>query len=391
MKNLTLALFLALGATAFAEEDQHAKPAPARTPAPLPSIRVPIETQILVGVETLRIAQESLPRSIEVFGRTTLRNDFEAVITTPIEGRLIATDDYKSPAVGDRVAKGQILAIVDQALSAASLIQLSGERARVQSDIKQTMADVEYYRKELARLTSSTAVSAKDVELARTQLAISSEKLGGLKRQLETLEESTTQLPVTLRDQYQRIVLRSPIDGVVSRSHATIGEYVRPEKELYQVVNTSELYVQAEVFEADLGIALEAARAIVVLDATPGVAYPAASVSRGTEIDPATRTLHMLFSLPNPTGRLVAGMVGKVQIATNETVTGLRVPRAAAFLNEGQQTVITKTAPESFALVPVAVRAVTGNDLLVEPLQPGALKAGDRVVVQGIYQIRMSR
>ena len=68
-------------------------------------ILVPVETQILMGVKTDLVRKETLPKRIKALGRTRIRPELEAVVTSPVEGRLVGTEDYAPPQLGDQVRK----------------------------------------------------------------------------------------------------------------------------------------------------------------------------------------------------------------------------------------------------------------------------------------------
>lgn len=385
-----LALSLVLAPVAFAHEGEDHSGASLATTASSSSsstLYVPIETQFLAHVETVRAAKETVPRTIRVLGRTMVRPEREAVVTTPQEGRLIATEEYSIPGLGESVAKGQIIAIVEESIPAADLVVIATERARAASDLRQSEADLSLAQREYDRVMGLTGVvTDKDITAARNTLEVAKAKRDGFTDQVALLDAASTNGILAQK----RRVIRAPIDGVIAQTHVTIGENVGRDKPLYHIVDVSVLLVEADVFENDVASVLSAKGASLTVEAFPGTTFPAKLVSLGTTVDEQTRALHVLFSVANAERRLFAGMFGRVYIETGTEVTGITVPKSAVIDVDGQQLVYVKTGGEQFAARPVRV-AERLSDRLVLAETDGSVMEGDRVAVQGTYQIRMSK
>lgn len=387
---LTIALTLAFAAIGFSHEGEDhsgetlATAATASSAAPL---YVPIETQFLAKIETVRTAKETVPRSLRVLGRTMVRPEREAIVTTPQEGRLISTDEYSVPGLGDSVAKGQIIAIVEESIPAADLVVIATERARAASDLRQSEAELSLAQREYDRVLGLAGiVTDKDITAARNALDVATAKRDGFTDQVTLLDAASTNGILAQK----RRVIRAPIDGLIAQTHVTIGENVGRDKPLYHIVDVSELLVEADVFENDVASVLSAKDASLTVEAFPGTTFPAALVSLGTTVDEQTRALHVLFSVPNAERRLFAGMFGRVYIETGTDVTGITVPKSAVVDADGRQVVYVKTGGEQFTARQVQILERL-SDRVVLSESDGSVMEGDRVAVQGTYQIRMSK
>lgn len=349
---------------------------------------VPVETQFLAKIETTRAIRETVPRTLRVLGRTMLRPEREAVVTAPQDGRLIASDEYTVPGLGEAVTKGQIIAMVEETIPVADLVIIATDRARAASELREADAELALAQRELDRVTGlgTGIVTDKDISAARSTLEVSKAKRDGFAAQVALLDAASTN---GILEQKRRVI-RAPLDGVVAQTHVTIGENVGREKPLFHIVDLSELLVEADVFENDIGAVLSAQHAMLTLEAFPGVSFPARMVSLGTSIDDNSRALHVLFSVPNTDGRLFAGMFGRVYIETGEQASGITVPKSAVIDVDGQQLVYVKTGGEQFSPVPVQISERL-SDRLVLSDTGSLIKEGDRVVVQGSYQVRMSK
>lgn len=384
---LAIPLLLAVPCFSGAHEgEDHSGAGLAASAFPSAPLHVPIETQLLARIETHRARLETVPRTLRVLGRTLIHSEREAIVTAPQEGRLIATGDYRIPGLGERVKQDQIIAIVEESIPAPDLVVIATERARAASDLRQAEAVLALAQREYDRLRRLTGVvTDKDLTAARNDLEVAKAKRDGFAEQVALLDTASTTGILAQK----RRVIRAPIAGMVTRTHVTIGENVSRDKPLFQIVDTGELLVEASVFENDVAAILEAEQASFTVEAFPGEPFPARIVSRGATVDERTRALPVLFAVPNGAGRLFGGMFGRVYIETGVRVAGITVPKSAVVDLDGQPTVYVKTGGEEFT--PRSVRILERLSDRLVLADEGALTPGDRVVVQGTYQVRMSR
>ncbi|MBI5154805.1 efflux RND transporter periplasmic adaptor subunit [Candidatus Poribacteria bacterium] len=348
---------------------------------------VPVETQILARIETEVVESGSEPVMLRVLGRTQIRPDREAIMTSVAEGILVSADG-PPPSVGEFVTKGQQLAIVEETVPATDLVVIATERARVAGELRQAEAELSLAERESERVRGlEGVVTDKDLAAAGNAVEVAKARRDGLKEQLAQLGNAT----VPGVNSPRRRILSAPIDGVIAQTHVTLGENVGPDKPLFHILDLTELYVEADVFENDVAAVMDATTARFTAEAFPGESFPARIASRGTTIDPQTRALHVLFSVGNPGTRLLAGMFGHVYIETGASVQGFALPPAAVVDAENHQVVFVKQSGEVFLPVPVRVLTRGSDRLIVEPVDEKLLKEGDRVAVQGTYQIRMSK
>ena len=353
-------------------------------------IMVPVETQILMGIKTDLVRKETLPKRLKALGRTRIRPELEAVVSSPVEGRIVGTDDYAPPQLGERVKKGQIMALIDQTISAPEAINLTIERTKIESELRQARTDLALAQKEYERVSKLTnVVPEKETWRAQSALASAREKLDGLTKQGKVYETSVDQSRYKSKNP-KRVPILAPLDGIITETHATLGEYIRPEKELYHIIELSEILVEAEVFEDAISLVSHATSAKIIVEAYPEESFTGKLVSIGTTIDPQTRTLRVLFSVPNPAHKLVAEMFADVFIETGASFEGLTIPKAALINQDGQALVYVKTSGEQFIARPVITAERFKDRVKLAPDSETSFKEGDRIVVQGMYQIRMS-
>jgi len=315
---------------------------------------------------SLRVAAEVMPRA-----------GGETEVTVPFNGRMIADN---MPALGARVAKGQILAfVVPPTGNPSDLAALELAKAEAEASLGQAHRD----RERAGRLVEAGAGPAKRLEEARTVELTAQARLDAAERRLKQYEASRS---ADVADRATAFALRSPISGVIAEAHAAPGANLKAGETLFRIVDTERVYVSASVPEAELpnirhltGADLE----VPGLDRPP----PAGQlVSIGKIIDPATRTLPVIYEADNRDGRIAIHQTVFVRLFLSVGRQALVVPESAIVDDGGRPVVFAQKEGESFQRRPVKLGLKqSGRVEIVEGLKPG-----ERIVTQGAYLIRLA-
>jgi Cu(I)/Ag(I) efflux system membrane fusion protein len=213
--------------------------------------------------------------------------------------------------------------------------------------------------------------------------------------------------------------IRSPISGHVIQKYVVEGQNVEEGKPLYDVVDLSTVWIQAQVYEDDIGLLplaqehpheAEAAKTPVVATTR---AFPNEEF-RGTlkfiypHVDQATRTLTVRFEIDNPQHKLRPGSTATVRLfippqkisslsveemsaeARDELSKGrvLAVPQGAVIDTGDQKIVYREAAPNEFegVLVALGPKLLDPDGIAFFPVLSG-LSPGDRIVTSGSFLV----
>jgi cobalt-zinc-cadmium efflux system membrane fusion protein len=373
---------MGVGPEARAHEG-HAEPARASQQPIVPGVAFPVpkETQFLLEVRTQRAAVRSLESRLVAPGKVVPRTDRYAQVSAPVAGRVLASG-ASVPLVGQRVKRGEVLALVQQSLSTSEATGLSTGYIQAEAEVARAQAALEQARRDLTRLESLQGVVAeKDVQQARLGVSTAEQEWGRAKAARDVLSgarqgQGTARFPLV-----------APIDGVLVEARATVGEQVDPSRPLFAVLDASVVWVEARVYEGDVARVESASGALVDTPAYEGQHFPARLHHVGQMVDESTRSVRVLFEADNREGRLRPGMFVDVAIGQGGRRDALAVPARAVVEEEGRAFVLVHTAPEAFELRPVVLG---GQDGEWREVRQG-LKAGERVVVGGVAALRMAR
>ena len=305
-----------------------------------------------VSVESIVVEPRAFTETIDAIGTVEVRAGHSAALSAPAPTRVTAV----MTAVGERVRKGAALVELERAVFEAAAS--SAEAALASAQQAYDRAD---------RLVQAGIAPKRDLAQAATELAVARSNLVSARRAVDLA------------------MLRSPLDGVVTRLNAQLGAAVDESQVLVEIADPNAIDVVLQVTPAD------AARLRV-----------GASVALGNQEEGDEE--------PVMNGR-VADIAGVVDTATRSVAVRVRPIGATHGIRIGESVpaVITKTVHAQAIVVPVEALVPEGDAFRVfvvdsdsvaharavkvgarrgkEAMISEGLKAGERVVTSGAYGI----
>lgn len=316
------------------------------------------------------------------------------LVGTYVSGPIRAIDvDFNSP-----VTQGQRLAKIDPAPFQMKLRQAEASLASARAKVEKAKADLVLKRRTFARSSelarqellapSALDTAASDVAQAAAQLALD----GASARQAEAgVEEAKINLGYT--------DILSPVDGVVVLRNVDVGQTVAASFQtptLFQVAeDLTQMQVNANVSESDIGALREGQAAVFTVDAYPGRRFR----GRVSQVRNAPTTIlnvvtyDVVIDVANADLALKPGMTATVEVETERREDALRVPlRALRFRPSAAGPAATGDGETGHAVAWVAdaagsgalkpIRVATGlRDERYAEVVDGGLAPGDRVAV----------
>ncbi|HKS15970.1 MAG TPA: efflux RND transporter periplasmic adaptor subunit, partial [Planctomycetota bacterium] len=182
--------------------------------------------------------------------------------------------------------------------------------------------------------------------------------------------------------------LRSPISGVIVKVSATAGENVHTEHAVFTILDASRVWVEARVSEADFNRLGGSSAAL--LEMPYGAAHLRQAASSpsyvAAEVDPATRTVAVIYDVENGPGDLRIGLAVTLHIETARSEDGIAIPESALVDLEGRFVAFVQLAGETFEKRDLVLGIRDGGFAQVV----SGLKTGERVVTQGAYAVRLA-
>jgi RND family efflux transporter MFP subunit len=180
-------------------------------------------------------------------------------------------------------------------------------------------------------------------------------------------------------------MIRAPITGVVTKVNKNLGEQVAAGEPILEITNLDTVWVEAPIFERDLGLLAKNTRASFTTAAFSGQEFSGTVVDTGKVVDESKRAATVVFSVPNREHALRIGMQADVRLDAGESVTAMMIPREAVVEDEGKKIVYVLLSGEEFQRRVVKLGPESGDKVAVLE----GLKAGERVVTQGALQLKL--
>lgn len=362
MKRMLLVVALALGCSQKQETPTAAAPATSSSA----SNELKVEPSLIGPRITLGKVERRVPRGERrVPGEVRASEKGRAEAGTLVSGRVSSIE----VALGDHVQKGAVLAWIDAPELGRAVADLLRARARA------TVAAHKLERQ--LELEKQNATSKNAVDEARAESLVAQADVAAARTAVVTLGGSEPASGAV----GARLAVRSPIEGTVSKRDAVLGAPVSPDKSLFEIVASNDLFVIAHVPETFPIPAVGTAVRLFGRTAGEESACAAKTVSDVGVVEEATRTraLRLVPTAPCPT--LVPGGFVDVALPTTEAAAKpeIVVPREAVVDVHGAKVVFVEKDKGTFVARHVRVSAITGVDAIVDE----GLSEGESVAVRG--------
>ncbi len=262
-----------------------------------------------------------------------------------IRGNVVA----KKAAEGQRVKKGDVLAVID-----------SRDYATAHASAKASNEVAQATQKRMQRLIKENVGTQAQLD----------EIIANYKTSKAALDSAALNL--------ERCVIRAPISGVVNRIYIEKGQYVKVEQEIAEILNTDRVKVQVGIPESDVDAVRNLEQFEVVIDALGGKVFQGTRHYLYQTTDSFARLYNLEIALDNPDGEILPDMFTRVSIVKKEVPDGLGVP-LYALLNKNKMHSLYVVDQDVVQLRPVEVGIQDGWRMQVKK----GLAPGDKVVVMG--------
>ncbi|WP_166967035.1 efflux RND transporter periplasmic adaptor subunit [Yeosuana marina] len=280
----------------------------------------------VLQMEVDTLAQRNMSGYVEANGQLEVPPQNEATITTVVGANVVSIEVIE----GDKVNKGQTVAY----LSHPNIIQK-------QTDYLNAYSNSQFLKKEYERqktLYDGGVGSGANFQKAEAEYQASRSMVNGLEAQLQQLNVSAS--GVRNGTIYQRVALRSPIQGFVEKVEVKTGQYVEPQTDLMEIVDIHHVHADLMVFEKDVYKVKEGQKVTFNVQSIPGKELTAEIYSVGKTFEQNPKAIHVHAEIENKEGNLIPGMYIQGRIQTDNTMT-TAIPESAIAADGGKYYVFT--------------------------------------------------
>jgi Cu(I)/Ag(I) efflux system membrane fusion protein len=318
---------------------------PAMAADDINAIKIDNRRRQLIGVETGEATHRDLVRNIRAVGKVSYDERLLSHITLKFDGYI---GELKADYVGTPIEKGQVLFTV-----------YSPELLAAQQEYLQT------FQRRGNFSGSGTLLQAARQRLALWDLSSA---------EIEALERRGAPQPY--------VAIRAPRSGTLIQRNITAGGVARMGDTLLTIADLSQVWVEAQIFEADLELVKAGMNAVVTLPYLPGKEYPARVEYVYPYLEGDSRTGRIRLTLDNAPGALKPDMYAEVSLKA-ELGHRLSVPEEAVII-AGETRVVFVDLGDG-RLKPTRIK--TGRSAEGFIVVQEGLSLGDKVVTSGNFLI----
>jgi membrane fusion protein (multidrug efflux system) len=248
------------------------------------------------AVEATTVEAVKLPSALAAVG--SLRSDETIVVRPEIAGR-VAEILFRE---GERVTRDQVLLRLDGSVQKADT-----DRARANLVLQKSKYD------RAVDLRNKGFISSQAKDEAENNLKVSEADLELAQARLGKME------------------IRAPFAGTIGLRQVSVGDYVKEGQDMVNLESLDPLKVDFRVPEIFLSQVRNGQSLQITLDALPDKAYPGQVYAINPLLDAAGRSVVIRATVPNPDGRLRAGMFARVRLLTSELKDAIMIPEESLF------------------------------------------------------------
>ena len=288
-----------------------------------------------VAEEVALTVNVAKPEKGEIIRLVQAPGDVEPVLEVDIRSEIVAKIEHMPVEEGDRVAKGDLLCQLDDKQLLAEIESGEARIAQLKASIVNSDTDLEKCERDLLRQVSlSESEATSDLELRDYKTMRDKAKAMREMRQFE-LAEAEAMLK-RIRENLAKTIIRSPIDGVISKRVAKPGEVVitgtmnNPGTTIMTISDLSKMQVRARVDEVDVPLVKPDQKARIYLQTDQNTPVPARVVrvaSKGTkQTGRDVVSFETLLEVLNNDGSVKPGMTANVEVEVARRDDAITVP-----------------------------------------------------------------
>jgi membrane fusion protein, multidrug efflux system len=344
-----------------------------------------------------------------------------------VRGRVDGYIEQRLFQTGADVKAGQVLYTLDRRPYEADVAKAKGDVEQSQAnhqfaqhqvallqaeaDLKQAQANMLKAQQDVNRLgplVKEEAAAQQDLDNALAALQANQANVNSREANVEQMRlstqaqidttaaqvDSTKAQLATAQLNLDYATIRAPIGGRIGESMIQPGGLVTKTSTmpLTTIVPLDPIWVRFKVSEseyltmqrtADEARVLQRPIEMVLADGRVHP-YPGRFQNTVNQVDAKTGTLELQATFPNPQHNILPGQFGRVRLKTSEKKNVLLVPQKALLDLQGSQSVYAIDANNKVLARPV----VLGERLDTRVIVQQGLKAGDRVIVEGVQKVR---
>lgn len=234
-------------------------------------------------------------------------------------------------------------------------------------------------------LFSQGLLSRSEFEKARKDYELVMIETGRMKEEVMASAKGLTQAEIDVKIaqmDLEKTQVRAPFSGIITDIKVSPGETISAGRELFTLVDISQLKVEAKVLESEVGKMKVGHEASLKFSAYPGKAFKGRVEAISPVINPEDKTCAVHILVVDPSNEIKPGMHAEVEIAADIYKDRLLVPQEAVLVRGGRKLVfVVENDLAKWRYIEVGLE----NEDFAEVLD--GVKEGEMVIIEGHFTL----
>lgn len=250
-----------------------------------------------ITVQTAPATERAMPEYLVLTG--TLRASTESEVAADAAGKVTATFVER----GQRVKKGDTLAILDARGAAITATAMSAQSNLAQAQLEQARRECDRVK----ALKDSGAISQAEYDRVTSQCQTTQFQVAAAQAQAQNAQKIVGDA-----------VIRAPFGGIVGERYVNVGQYVQPSTKIVSLYDPDPLRLELTVPEQNIGGLKPDMSVTYTVSAFGDEKFTGTVKFISPNIRPTTRDLVIEAFCPNADGRLRPGMFALANLQVGE-------------------------------------------------------------------------
>jgi cobalt-zinc-cadmium efflux system membrane fusion protein len=309
--------------------------------------------QHMISIDTVRNC--NVADEISLSGEISFNENNVVKVFPRSSGQIIES----RVSLGDKVSKGQILAVIKSADVAGNYNDLSSANADL-SIAKRQMDNAQSLYK--------NGISS---EREYTEAKQNYEKALAAKNKVQSVININSGGHISSNGTYSLV---SPIDGYIVEKKVAAGSFIRPDMgdNLFTISDLKNVWVYANVYEADIPKVKEGYAVRVIPMSYPDKVMTGKIDKISQVLDPQSKAMRVRVTLDNSNMLLKPEMFAKVIVSNEEGDRSICVPTDALVSDEGKDYVVVYNGNDNLKIAEVSIlKTVNDKTYINSGVEPG--------------------
>lgn len=319
------------------------------------------EQQWLIPFEVRAAKEDRVQRTVTAPGEIIPPDGALVEVSAPVDGIAGAVANRGAPSVGQSVRPGQVLVVLSPTAQEGGFAQARGRVERLEREVARA-----------ERLVATGAIPRRRLEEAR--------------HDLEIARAEANAMGAAAAGADYRLRLTAPIAGVIARRTFVPGGRVQAGTPLFTIVDPRTAWLRVQVPASAAGSIPSGAQATFTVQGSDLVHETARLVSVGTVLDPATRTVPVVFQVAEAGSLFTFGQLAQAAVPVGGTVDGVVIPNTSIVDDNGTPVAYVQAGGETFERRVLTLGETDGTRTHIA----AGIRPGEMVVTTGAYQVRLA-